>query len=456
MAGSSMALRSFTVRRQPAVLVTPAGPTPHDLKLLSDIDDQNALRFHVPVIHFFQHGGEYAAVVLRDAIARALVLYYPFAGRLRELEGRKLAVDCTGEGVLFVEAEADVRLDNFGDAVRPPFVGLDQLMYDVPGSDALLDTPLFLFQVTRLACGGCVFGMRVQHTMADGAGMVQFLAAVAELARGAGTPTVPPVWGRELLMADPSRRPSFPHHEYDDMSDTAGAIMPLDDMTHHSLFFGPRELAAVRSHLPPALRRSATTFELITGCLWKCRTSAIAPAANEEMRMICIVNLRGRRHLGSIPRGYYGNALAFPVAISTAGDLCANPVGYAVELVLKATREVDLEYVRSVARLMARRGRPNFAVVNAYVVSDVTRVGFRDVDFGWGKPVFAGPAKGGVGVFPGVSSFIIAVKNAMGEDGIAVPLCLPAPAMDKFMDEMSKLMRPVVVADISPRIISAM
>ena len=302
----------------------------------------------------------------------------------------------------------------------------------------------------------------MQHTMADGAGLVQFLDTVAELARGAATPTVRPVWGRELLLApldDSPRRPRFAHREYDDVPNTNATIMmPLDDMTHRSFVFGSRELAAVRSHLPPALRHSATTFELLTGCLWKCRTSAMAPAANEEMRMICIVNLRGRGHGGSIPRGYYGNALAFPVAVSTAGDLRANPVGYAVELVMKAKREVDLEYVRSVARLMARRGRPHFTVANAYLVSDVTKVGMCDLDYGWGKPVYAGPAKGGVGAIPGIASFLIAVKNAIGEDGIAVPVCLPGPAMDKFGEEMSKLMRPAVVDidDMSPRIISAM
>jgi hypothetical protein len=89
--------------------------------------------------------------VIRDAIARALVHYYPFAGRLRELEGRKLAVDCTGEGVLFIEADADVRLDHFGDALQPPFPCLDELIFDVPGSSEVLGSPLLLFQVRFVA-----------------------------------------------------------------------------------------------------------------------------------------------------------------------------------------------------------------------------------------------------------------------------------------------------------------
>ncbi|KAM0931020.1 hypothetical protein ACQ4PT_000598 [Festuca glaucescens] len=247
--------------------------------------------------------------------------------------------------------------------------------------------------------------VKIQHAVADGPGLV-LLAAVAEMARGAAAPTVRPVWGRELLMAltddDLAGAPrTFANREYDDVPDTKGTIVPLDSMTHRSFFFGPREVAAVRSHLSPSLHRGATTFEVLTGCLWRCRTVALAPAPDEEMRMVCLVSVRGGRkpqQSGTvIPVGYYGNAFAFPVAVSTAGDLCTNPVSYAVELVMKAKREVNVEYLRPVARLMVRRGRPHFSVVRAYLMSDLTRSGIRDLDYGWGKPVYAGPAKGGVG-----------------------------------------------------------
>ncbi|KAL0419012.1 UNVERIFIED_CONTAM: Benzyl alcohol O-benzoyltransferase, partial [Sesamum radiatum] len=83
--------------------------------------------------------------VIRNAVARALVFYYPFAGGLREMAGRKLLVECT-EGVLFIEADEDVRLQQFGDALHPPFPWLEELLYDVPGSDGVVNWPLLLIQ----------------------------------------------------------------------------------------------------------------------------------------------------------------------------------------------------------------------------------------------------------------------------------------------------------------------
>ena len=97
--------------------------------------------------------------------------------------------------------------------------------------------------------------------------------------------------------------------------------------------------------------------------------------------------------------------------------------------------------MKSVADMMVTKGRPHFAVVRSYLVSDLTRAGFGDVDFGWGKAVYGGAAKGGVGAIPGVASFYIPFRNGKGEDGIVVPFCLPAVAMEIFVKELNGLLK---------------
>ena len=148
----------FNVRRVAPELIPPAGPTPNEFKELSDIDDQEGLRFQIPVIQFYRNDEHYGgsalrgrdpAKVIKEALGKALVPYYPFAGRLRETAGRKLVVECNGEGVLFIEADADVTLDEFGEALQPPFPCLEELLFDVPGFGGVLDSPLLLIQVNN-------------------------------------------------------------------------------------------------------------------------------------------------------------------------------------------------------------------------------------------------------------------------------------------------------------------
>ncbi|KAI7987962.1 Methanol O-anthraniloyltransferase [Camellia lanceoleosa] len=85
--------------------------------------------------------------VIREALAKALVFYYSFAGRLVEGPNRKLLVDCTAEGVLFIETDANVDIDWLGDTVGPGCPYLEELMHDVPGSDGIVGCPLLLIQV---------------------------------------------------------------------------------------------------------------------------------------------------------------------------------------------------------------------------------------------------------------------------------------------------------------------
>ncbi|EEE53174.1 hypothetical protein OsJ_36018 [Oryza sativa Japonica Group] len=117
-----MKQKSFMARRRGnPELVTPARATPCETKPLSDLNDHWDLRYLQPALRFFRavdsdRRPARPGDTIRAALAEALVYYYPIAGRLRELpKGHKLAVECTGEGVVFVEAEAEATLEDFGD-----------------------------------------------------------------------------------------------------------------------------------------------------------------------------------------------------------------------------------------------------------------------------------------------------------------------------------------------------
>lgn len=141
------------VKRFKPELIAPAKPTPYEVKILSDIDDQKGIRVQINIFQIYQNSvemqGRDPVEIIKDAIAKTLVYYYPFAGRLMEGANGKLMVQCSGEGVLFTEASADVRLDQFGD-LKPPFPAADDLLYDVSGSAGILHCPLLLIQVTNL------------------------------------------------------------------------------------------------------------------------------------------------------------------------------------------------------------------------------------------------------------------------------------------------------------------
>ncbi|XP_022148537.1 benzyl alcohol O-benzoyltransferase-like [Momordica charantia] len=441
MAISSINNFIFEVRRCQPELVGPRKATPHEFKQLSDIDDQESFRFHVPIVHFYKHNpnmeGKDPAKVIKKTLAETLVFYYPLAGRLREGPGRKLFVECTGEGVLFIEADADVTLEEFGDALQSQYTYLDDILYNVPNSDGIVNCPLLLIQVTRLKCGGFIFALRINHTMTDAFGLLSFMTAMAEIAQGASTPSVLPVWQRALLNARDPPRVTCIHREYDQLPNTEN-IIPLSEMAHRSVFFDQTEISALRKTLPAHLHH-CSSFDLITACLWRTRTIALQPHPDDEMRLLCIVNLRSKSNY--LPSGYYGNAFAFPAAVTTAGKLSQNPLGYAVELIRKAKAEMSEEYIKSVADLMVIERRPNLTAVRSYAVSDVTRAGFDEVDFGWGKAIFAGPAVGGVATVPGLTSFYVPFTNRKGEKGTVVPFCLPAPAMDRFVVQLDALFK---------------
>ncbi|MED6136409.1 hypothetical protein PIB30_055907 [Stylosanthes scabra] len=425
----------FKVRRNPTELVAPAGPTPHELKLLSDIDDQQGLRIYYSAVQFFPYSSSMAGKdpipVIRQALSKVLVLYYPLAGRLRKGPSGKLMVDCTAEGVLFIEADADVTLDHFGVDLLPPFPCFDELLHHVPSSnDGIINSPLLLIQVTRLKCGGFIFAIRVNHTMCDAIGITQFIKAVAEIAQGASKPSIMPVWCRDLLCArDPPtvtslhpeyHQPPLHHHNKNVFSSKS---------CHASFFFGPKQIHALRRLLPGDLAQSSSTFEVLTAFLWRCYTATLHyQNPNQEVRLMCVVNIRSTFN-HPLPEGYYGNAFVIPAIVSTVEMLCNRPLSYALKLAKKSKKAATEEYFHSTADLMATNGRPAFNMTESFIVSDLTKCGLSDVDYGgWGNPLYSG--LDGLDDVPG-ACYYVPYTNSKRENGKEVLICLPGEAMKR-------------------------
>ncbi|EAZ15066.1 hypothetical protein OsJ_30477 [Oryza sativa Japonica Group] len=421
-----MASRSRLVaRRSKPELVAPSRPTPHDTKLLSDLDDFRNHYEYTPLVAFFRTsstGNIPSApppeMTIRRAIAEALVYYYPLAGRLRELPCGKLVVDCTEEGVVFVAAEADLRLADLGEPLLLPFPCSGELLVcDNVGDSqvAVVAKPLIFMQPVH-----------ERHRRPRSR-----RAAPARAPRVGEAP-------RHGARATQRRRrvPGVQAAHRRASSNDVMLSTPLDTMVTRDFLFGRREMAALRRLLPAPLGRRCTDFQLLPAALWRCRTAALPYAPHRRVRAYLPLSTRGRRWRSQglhIPEGYYGNALAYSIANASAGDLCGGTLGQTVELVCEARLQVREEYVRSTVDLMASlRGR-GMVFDGVYVVSDLTRL-FAELDFGRGDWVISGMAQ------PMLATFLVRCRNTDGEDAVAASMLLPPPVMERFAEEIAGLM----------------
>ena len=136
----------FAVRRTSRSYVRPSAATPSGALELSVIDRVVGLHHLVRSLHVFaapvagsQDHARSPARAVRDALGKALVDYYPFAGRF--VAGAR--VECTGEGVWFVEAAAACSLDDAGRLDQYPLaIPEDDLLPDAAPDVEPLDLPL--------------------------------------------------------------------------------------------------------------------------------------------------------------------------------------------------------------------------------------------------------------------------------------------------------------------------
>ena len=137
------------VKKSQPVFVQPETKPDAEFFFLSNIDQDFAAMIHT--VYCFKPDEEKSTKnvvnVIKEALAKVLVHFYPLAGNLIIGDNGKFMVKCTNEGVPFVEAEADCDLDALGDVTIPDLDVVGNLVHTIPGAKYVLQMPLLTIQV---------------------------------------------------------------------------------------------------------------------------------------------------------------------------------------------------------------------------------------------------------------------------------------------------------------------
>ncbi|WVZ96085.1 hypothetical protein U9M48_041767 [Paspalum notatum var. saurae] len=428
-----------TVKVLTSEVVVPAEETPAGSIWLSNLD-LAARRGYTPTVYFFRPNGEreppagssfFAADVVKASLARALVAFYPLAGRLGVDAAGRVQVDCTGNGATFVTARSSYALDDLMREFVPCREMRDLLVPPTPAPNP--PCALLFVQVTYLRCGGVVLGLAMHHSVCDARGAAHFLETWAGIARGdAADAAVPPLFNYALLAARPSRSRAvaYDHPEYKPEPEPVDAVA-ASDYASAIITVTKAQVGALKARCP-----GASTFRSVVALVWQCvcRAQALPPEA--ETRLYSMIDMRARLD-PPLPPEYFGNAVVRTSVAASAGEVTSNPVGHAARRALAVTSQGG-DYARSLVDYLEGvdvTNLPRSGISRAHLRA-ISWVGMSlyKADFGWGPPAFMGPA------LMYYSGFVYVMNAAgMGKDGdLAVVLSLEPESMPEFRNVFAK------------------
>ncbi|KAI3927480.1 hypothetical protein MKW92_005163 [Papaver armeniacum] len=385
----------LNVKKGEPTMVVPAEETEKGLYFLSNLDQTNP--WTVQTIYLFkaseEKGNELAAATIKDALSKVLVYYYPLAGRLTKGQDgdTRLYVDCTGEGVVFVEAETDTTIEEIKDITKLDEETRAKLVFDIQGSTNINGNPFIVAQVTKFKCGGFVLGLCMNHIMFDGVGAMEFVNSWGEVARGFPLST-PPILDRTILKARNPPKIEFHHIEYDvieDISNTS-ALYEEEDMVYGSFLFDAERLEKLkRIAMEDGVLDKCTTFEALSALVWRAKARALKLVPEQDTKLLFVVDGRARID-PPLPKGYFGNAVTVTTCQSNSQELLDKPISYAIGLVQKSIKSVTNSYLRSgIDHYELNRSMASIA--STVMIGPWIRLSFSSADFGWGEPIASGP-----------------------------------------------------------------
>ncbi|KAK7305496.1 hypothetical protein VNO77_43402 [Canavalia gladiata] len=437
-------------------LIKPSKPTSSSILSLSTLDNIPDLNRLCQTIHVYRsaiHDSESGyqngelldpAHVIKEALSKALVYYYPLAGRLVKHSDGKLRINCSEDGVPFLEANANCHLSSLHYLDDPDMENAKHLVFNFPSEDENGYQYPLVFKVTKFTCGGLTIGMGLTHAVSDGVGASQFFRAIIELARGKSEPSVKPVWERERLVGSITKQP-LQIDSVDESSAAVSPFLPTMLLVHECIKVDSESIRRLKMSLMKECENEKfTSFESLAAYVWRSRAKALE--LNYDGKIMLNITVGVRRHLldPPLPEGYYGNAIVDAEVILTVRELNERPLSEVVKLIRESKKVAfSSDYVRNFINTLETE-QEDFNIEGTGAFTTMTDWKYLDflerVDFGLKELVNTVPAP--CDMFGSVDLCIfspLSIIDSSMKEGVRIFVSLPNVAMLKFKEEMEAL-----------------
>ncbi|KAK1643295.1 hypothetical protein QYE76_061100 [Lolium multiflorum] len=415
-------------------MVTPSEETPRRGLWLSPLDLMLINRGHTPTVYFYRSDSGatvehfFDVVRMKVAMAKALVAFYPLAGRLGVGVHGRAEIDCAGQGALFVVARSGLTVDDFRSFRPSP--ELRKLF--VPRVQHDSSSVMCAVQVTFLKCGGVALGTAMHHVAADAISAFHFFQTWSAFSRNpSAAQELPAVHDRTLLRA---RSPPFVH------PDALSVFCPKLNLSDPS---GPivSETFDISKDQVAALKRACagdsgrvSTFCALSAHVWRCVCIARRLPPDATTRLTFPASVR-RSLRPPLPAGYFGNGIIWLGAAGKVRDVTSSEnLSSVTGRITGAVRRMDDELVRSAIdyfelTLGETDGQP--APAGCMPETELRVISWLgmpvyDVDFGWGKPLAMVRAESER------AGFVYLMDGSQGGGGVRVHICTDAEILSDF------------------------
>ncbi|KAL1533422.1 stemmadenine O-acetyltransferase-like [Salvia divinorum] len=367
-------------------MIKPSSPTPNHLRHYKlNLLDQLIPAAYAPIVIFFPNhdaAAPFQVDLLKKSLSETLTRFFPLAGTIKADE---LSIDCDDQGACFTKAKANCSLNDF---LKCP--DLKQIAQFLPCGLTSTGLSTTNVQATEFECGGMALGVCISHRVVDGAALSFFLKSWANTAANVKSSLAPDFSASRLFPVDGSW-----------LRDASmvmwGSLFKKGKFVTNRFVFGSVSVALLKARATAVGGSSPTRVEAVSGFIWKHAMAAYAErfgSKNEPSLLTHLVNLRTRA-APKFSQESLGNLIWIASAMCEGeGDLGLPAL---VDEVRRSISGVDGQCVKKLGgeggsktmlkfiKEIEQVGSEN---VHHLGFSSWCKLGFYEVDFGWGTPVW--------------------------------------------------------------------